>query len=169
MAPGPEAAPPVEAVLREHGAMIARIASSYERDPQRRQDLLQDISIALWRALPGWRGEAALRTFVARIAHYRGVDHVAGAGRHRHDALDEALPDLDQPGPLHMAEAHDNSRRLLAVIRRLPLSQRQALVLALEGFSQREIAQALGLQENAVAQRISRARSALKQLLEESP
>lgn len=148
--------------------MIGRIAASYERNPQRREDLLQEIGIALWRALPGWRAEASLRTFVARIAHHRGVDHVASAGRHRHEALDEDLHDERQAGPLHAAETQDRNKRLLDAIRRLPLGQRQPLVLAVEGFSQREIAQTLGLQENAVAQRISRARAAVRQMLEDA-
>jgi len=60
----------IEAVLREHGPMLARIAGSYESEPARRDDLLQEISVAVWRALPSWRGDASLRTFAARVLEH---------------------------------------------------------------------------------------------------
>lgn len=154
------AAPDFDGVLREHGPMLGRIAGSYQAEPGRREDLLQEISLALWRALPSWRGDASLRTFVARVAHNRAIDYLA---RHRRveDELDEDHPD---PGddPLRHAEAQQRRRNLLAAVRRLPLGQRQVVVLALEGFSLREIGSSLGLEENTVAQRLSRARRELR-------
>lgn len=158
------AVPDVETVLREHGPMLSRIAGSYEADASRRQDLLQDISLALWKALPRWRGEASLRTFVARVAHNRAIDSLASGRRHETE-LDEQHPD---PGadPSHHAELHQRRRDLVGAVRSLALGQRQVVVLALEGFSQREIAQALGLEENTVTQRLSRARRLLRDALE---
>jgi RNA polymerase sigma-70 factor (ECF subfamily) len=41
-----------EQIAREHGAMIRRIASSYEARPHLAQELAQDIHLAIWRALP---------------------------------------------------------------------------------------------------------------------
>lgn len=154
----------VEAVLREHGPMLARIAGSYEAEPARRDDLLQEISVAVWKALPAWRGDAALRTFLARVAHNRAIDHLARERRAQGEELDESLPD---PGHDPVQHAHVRQRRddLLAAVRRLPLGQRQAVVLALEGFSLREIGDALALEENTVAQRLSRARRQLQQWL----
>ena len=68
-------------VLRQHAGLLSRIAASYEADPALRDDLLQDMALALWRALPNWRGEAPLRAFVARVAHNRGATHVVGQMR----------------------------------------------------------------------------------------
>lgn len=42
----------LERLLAEHGAAVARVAASYERDRGRQQDLVQEIAVALWRALP---------------------------------------------------------------------------------------------------------------------
>lgn len=160
---GAAVAPDFDGVLREHGPMLSRIAGSYQAEPGRREDLLQEISLALWRALPGWRGEASLRTFIARVAHNRAIDYLA---RHRRveDELDESHPD---PGddPLRHAEAQQRRRNLLEAVRQLPLGQRQVVVLALEGFSLREIGDSLGLEENTVAQRLSRARRDLRDSL----
>ena len=57
-----------EAVTSGCTGLISRIALSYEADPALRRELVQDILLAIWVALPAWRGDAALRTFVASIA-----------------------------------------------------------------------------------------------------
>lgn len=150
----------IEAVLREHGPMLARIAGSYESEPARRDDLLQEISVAVWRALPSWRGDASLRTFAARVAHNRAIDHLAREKRARGDELHEDHVDPDA-NPMQHALAHQRRKDLLAAVRDLPLGQRQVVVLALEGFSQREIGDTLALEENTVTQRLSRARRQL--------
>jgi len=151
----------IETVLREHGPMLARIAASYERDAARREDLLQEISLALWRALDSWRGDASLRTFAARVAHNRAIDHLGKHRRLGEDELDEQHPD-PAVDPLGHTEAQQRRSVLLSAVQRLPLGHRQVVVLALEGFSQREIGQALALEENTVAQRLSRARKQLR-------
>ena len=73
-----------ETLLAAHGPMLRRIAGSYEADPERRRELEQDILLAVWRALPRFRGEAPVKAFLARIAHNRAVTHVSKeAGQRR--------------------------------------------------------------------------------------
>jgi RNA polymerase sigma-70 factor (ECF subfamily) len=147
--------------------MLVRIAASYEADPAWREDLVQEISLALWKALPSFRGEAGLRTYAARIAHNRSVDHILRRKRVKErasldtDAITETVP--GQQEKLH------RKMDLATAMRRMPLGYRQVLSLMLEGFRQSEIAQALGLEENTVAQRMSRGRQKLKQAMGESP
>ena len=54
--------------VAEHGPLISRIAMSYEADPALREDLTQQIFLAVWQALPSYRADASLKTFIARIA-----------------------------------------------------------------------------------------------------
>lgn len=147
--------------------MLGRIAASYEPEPGRCQDLLQEISLAIWKALPRWRGEASLRTFVARVAHNRSIDHLGHRLQRAEDELDEhhADPIAD---PLATTQAEQRRARLIKAVQRLPVGQRQVVVLALEGFTQIEIGQALALEENTVAQRLGRARKQLRDWLDES-
>ncbi|MDN8644890.1 sigma-70 family RNA polymerase sigma factor [Stenotrophomonas indicatrix] len=153
----------IATVLQAHWPMLARMAGSYAADRAHRDDLLQEISIALWQALPRWRGEeGTLRAFIARVAHNRAMDALAGERRHHSSALHEHLPDPDADPVHHTANAqrHDG---LLQAVRQLPLGLRQVVMLGLEGFTQREIGQALALEENTVAQRLSRARRQLRE------
>ena len=55
---------------------MGRIAASYAR-PADQDDLRQEISIAIWNALDRFRGDCSERTFLFRIAHNRGLSHVA--------------------------------------------------------------------------------------------
>jgi RNA polymerase sigma-70 factor (ECF subfamily) len=161
--PGPP--PSFEDVVRDHGPMIQRIAAAHEADAGMREDLAQDILYALWRALPGFRGDCALRTFVARIATNRAVTHVQRALR-RPPSL-ELPANLPEPGagPEQSAIAADRAERLRAAVRALPLALRETALLALEGLSQPEIAEVLGVTTNAVAVRMSRARTELRSIM----
>jgi RNA polymerase sigma factor (sigma-70 family) len=59
------------------------------------------------------------------------------------------------------ANIHDRAR-LMSAIQSLPLTQRQIIVLMLEGLSHAEMAEVLGITENNVGVRLNRARKALK-------
>jgi len=159
-----DAASELERIVRTYGDSLSRLAWGYVEHAADHDDLLQDVLVALWRALPAFRGESSERTFVFRVAHNRGLSFATR--RRRHEPLSEELDVPDpRPGPeaeLDRAQRHD---RLVAAVRRLPEAQRQAVMLHLEGFSAREIAAMQGTTENNVAVRLTRARQALRVLL----
>jgi RNA polymerase sigma factor (sigma-70 family) len=148
-------------LLREYDAAVRRLTASYERVPARRQDLLQDIWLALWQALASFRGECSERTFVFRIAHNRGINHVRRWRLRHTEPLDAITLHGRAPDPEREASDRQQRRRLQAAVARLPLGLRQATVLLLEGLSHREIADVLGISENNVSVRLNRARGAL--------
>jgi RNA polymerase sigma factor (sigma-70 family) len=156
-----------EQIVREHDPMLRRIASSYEARTHLAQELVQDIYFAIWRALPAYRGDAVLRTFVARIATNRAVTHVARALKVPPSSdLDESIP-APGVGPEGHAIALDRQAKLLAAVRALPLAYRQTALLTLEGLTPAEIADVLGISSNAVAIRMSRAKALLRELIGE--
>lgn len=153
----------LEEIVREHGAMIRRIAMSYESARDLADELVQEIYIAIWRALPSFRGKASLRTFVARIATNRAVTHVVQAMK--------TPPSVGLDGPIassaaspeHQAMARDRKAALMTAVQRLPLTYRQPVMLVLEGLTLEEAGEVLGLTPNAVGVRMSRAKQLLKQ------
>jgi RNA polymerase sigma-70 factor (ECF subfamily) len=74
---------------------------------------------------------------------------------------------LDGPSPEDSANEASERDLLLRATQNLPLPQRQVIVLVLEGFSYIEIADMLEIPQNALALRISRAKAALKTMLEQ--
>jgi RNA polymerase sigma-70 factor, ECF subfamily len=154
-----------ERILGEHGAAISRLALSYEAVASVREELVQEIALAVWQALAHFRGECSERTFVFRIAHNRGVSH-AWRRRPPHQPLEE-LEDSNQPvdprpHPEEQAAKTDQRAAFMSAIQSLPVTHRQMIVLVLEGLSHAQIAEVMGITENNVAVRLTRARKALK-------
>jgi RNA polymerase sigma-70 factor (ECF subfamily) len=158
--------PRLESLVTDYQAMVARICASYERDRDLCRDLSQEVWFAVWRALPAYRAEASLKTFVARIAQFRAISHAAQRSRiPRGEELSAELV-ADDPRPETVAMASAERGSLLAAVQRLPLSYRQPVVLMLEDFSPAEIAELLGLSANVVGVRLNRARALLRELME---
>lgn len=159
--------PTVAELMQAHGPAIARLAALYEFDASEREDLVQEIWLAVWRALPGFRGDSSVRTFLFRIAHNRAVSHVQRRARAMKPTSDDTAQIADpQAGPERRAEAADTVWRLFAALAGMPLVDRQLVQLSLEGLRQGEIAEVLGITENNVAVRLSRARGRLRELME---
>jgi len=152
-----------ESLLAENRASLSRLAFSYTNTAADREDLLQDIALALWQALPSFRGECSERTFVYRIAQNRALSALARR-RPAASAIDDLPPD---PAPLveTALAQQEESNHLAVAVRRLPLPYRQVVVLMLEGLEYGEIAQVLGISESNVGVRINRARPLLRQNL----
>jgi RNA polymerase sigma-70 factor (ECF subfamily) len=154
-----------EKLLAEHRGALGRIAWSYTNTAADREDLLQDMGMALWQALPGFRGECSERTFVYRIGHNRAV-HFLAARRRADTALDDAIEASD-PAPTAETELarQQQTEQLADAVRRLPLPYRQVVVLLLEGLEYAEIAEVLGISESNVGVRLNRARPMLRQTM----
>jgi RNA polymerase sigma-70 factor (ECF subfamily) len=148
---------------------ITRIAFTYESDPVLRRELVQDILLALWVALDGYRGSASLKTFATSVAQKRCLSHVARRAREPRQVelpLDLACAALP---PDEVALRNDQKRRLDASIALLPVPQREAIVLCFEGFSYGEMAAILGISANAVMLRCQRAKNRLRTILDRRP
>ena len=122
-------------LLAENVAALGRLASGYTRTAADRDDLVQEVAVALWQALPRFRGECSERTFLFRIAHNRAIAHsmrfrsTASLSDDTHEPIDPA------PGPEAGLAREEESERLARAIRQLPITYRQIVILALEGLS----------------------------------
>lgn len=159
-------------ILREHARPLERVLASYARSEADRADLRQEVALALWSALPSFRGDCSERTFLLRIAHNRSVSFLVRCGATMDaevldDHADQVVATTGK-NPALSYERKEQDNRLLAAVRAVPVPLRQVVTLLLEGLSYREIAAVLGISENNIGVRASRARAAIRVLLEES-
>ncbi len=158
--------------MTEHEKLLRHIITGFEAKPAIQDELFQEIALNIWRALPKFRNDSAVKTFVARIAHNILATHVAKAVRtikadqDLTDVPQEAEQDLKQPTPFQSLDQKQRQQRLAQAIRQLKLDQQQVITLALEGMSYQEIAEVLAITTNLVGVRLQRAKAALTQLLE---
>jgi RNA polymerase sigma-70 factor, ECF subfamily len=146
------------------GPAIERLARAYERDPDRRRDLLQEIHVALWRSLARFDGRCSMRTWVYRVAHNTATSKVLRPQANAPSivALDDSLASV--AAPASEEEVLDRRRaleRLHGLIRRLRPLDRQVMLLYLEQLDAASIAEITGLSAANVATKVRR----IKQLL----
>jgi RNA polymerase sigma-70 factor (ECF subfamily) len=153
-------------LLAENGGGLSRLAASYTNSTADRDDLVQEIALAIWRALPHFRGECSERTFTFRIAHNRAVSHLTQRRAQKVGAV-AAIEVADQaPNPEAGLVRDQQGARLRRAVHSLPLPYRQVVTLMLEGMEYEEMAQVLGISESNVGARLSRARQMLRELME---
>jgi RNA polymerase sigma factor (sigma-70 family) len=155
----------VQNVIDRWGPALARIAASYERNPALREELLQDIMLAIFRSLPRLKDASKLKTYSFRIAHNCCVDHVV---QHAAMPLTEGVPEaLSSEGftPEQVLLGHERTHRLVQAVRQLELPYRQVMTLLLEDLSYIEIGETLGISVANVGVRVNRAKITLKELL----
>lgn len=133
-----------------------------------REDLVQQVFVDVYRALPGFRGEAAFSTFLYRIATRAAYDHLSRRQRWRTAAeLDESCDELaaDEPSPAERAQKRRELERAFELLARLKPKKRIAFVLVVvEGMSLREAAEVVGATPDAVKQRVLHARREIEQM-----
>jgi RNA polymerase sigma-70 factor (ECF subfamily) len=151
-----------EQLLAEQGPALWRAVASYAPPGAERDDLAQDVLLAVWQALQRFRGQGSLRAFVLRIAHNRGLSHAWRRARRplaEPEPVDVADP---RPGVEELVAANQRAEQFLRHLRTLPLGQREVLALALEGLPHAEIAAIVGITPENVAVRLGRAREAVR-------
>ena len=147
----------------EHGECMRRLVRGYESDSDRQRDLLQEMHIELWRSLKGFDQRCSLRTWVYRVAHNVGADHLA-----KRRKVSERLVELEALSSDPTAQAGEAQERrreelaeLQALIHRLAPLDRQIILLYLEGASAAEIADVTGLTPGNTATKIHRIKKLL--------
>ncbi len=155
-----------DGLLAAHGPALTRLAASYTNTRSDRDDLLQEIALAIWQALPRFRGDCSERTFLFRIAHNRAIAYLARF-RSQPPTVEEMEvrdPALDPESGLAREQT---AERLRTAVHRLPVAWRQVVTLTLEGLGYGEIAEVLGISQSNVGARLTRARQILRESLED--
>lgn len=143
-------------VVREYDLQHRRLAFRLLGDRDRTDDVLQDAYSKAFRALPGFRGGAAIGTWLYRIVYNACLDELRRSGARKEVPLEEwkqgtGAPDVDQRLDLETA------------LTALPVELRAVVLLVdADELSYEEAAEVLGIPAGTVASRLSRAREALK-------
>jgi len=144
-------------LMEAYAAPVRRLCAAYTFTSADRDDLFQDIFFAIWRALPGFRGDASVRTWLYRIAHNVALtwQHRDRRRQSREAPLEDRVPDPESPSAL---------RRLALerAIATLNPADRALTLLWLEGLTAAEIEDVTGVKAATVAVRLSRIRKQLR-------
>ena len=169
-----------ERLVSKYGDRAYRLASRITGSGQDAEEVVQDAFWTVVRKIDMFRGESAFGSWLYRIVANAAYQKLRGRQSRRHErSLDEVLPLFDERG-CHAEPVADWSQAasdpavqaelrttLSAAIDELPAAYRAVLVLRdIEGRSNAEIAEALGLNIAVVKTRAHRARLFLRKRLD---
>ncbi|OLD70654.1 MAG: hypothetical protein AUI45_04100 [Acidobacteria bacterium 13_1_40CM_2_56_11] len=164
-------------LVRTYSGPIYHVAYRMTGDAAEASDAVQDIFLKIFRNIGGFKGEAALKTWIFKIAFSEILNRLRWwKRRHRYAtlSLDES-PNGNTPGdgvadggptPEEVLQAKEREDAIQQALRRLSHEHRSIIVLRdIEGFSYTEIADVLGISMGTVKSRLARARADLKKSL----
>jgi RNA polymerase sigma-70 factor, ECF subfamily len=145
-------------------SLIARIVGAQDAE-----ELTQEVFLRAFKALPKFRGDAQLSTWMYRLAVNAALSYATrGQARQRRDLGEEALLAL----PAEDAPATDPKlrARLERALNALPAGYRAVLVLHdVEGLQHEEIAAILGCRVGTSKSQLHKARAKMRELLGGAP
>lgn len=162
-----------EQLYRAHAPRVFALCLRLSADRQRAAELTQDVFVRAWEGLGGFRGEAALTSWLHRLAvnaHLMSLR--AERRRTKRIALEDDLfeaPDDPHPAPRGVVATPDieGAIDLERAIAKLPHGARTVFVLhEVEGYTHEEIASATGLAAGTLRAHLHRARRLLMEMMQ---
>lgn len=167
-----------EALLARYQGKVYRLAMSFTRNPEDAEEVLQDVFLTVYRKIGSFDGRSAFGTWLYRIAVNAALMKLRGRGPIQ-ESLEEYLPQFTEdgqharmvvdwtPGPEEQLLRQERTQVVREAIEALPPDYKAVLVLRdLEGLSNEEAAEAMGISVLAVKARLHRARLVLRGKLE---
>jgi RNA polymerase sigma-70 factor, ECF subfamily len=152
----------IRTLYQTHADRVWAVVRRLAADDALAEDWAQEAWIRVFRALPGFRGEARLSTWIHRIAVNAAVD---GQRRRAREGFTEPLDDESGDAVTAMPEI-ELGLALERAVDRLPRGMREVLVLHdVEGYTHEEIGETLGVAAGTSRSQLFKARARLRETL----
>jgi RNA polymerase sigma-70 factor, ECF subfamily len=157
-----------EVLMRRHNERIYRAARAIVRDDREAEDVMQQAYVNAYAHLRQFDGRAKFSTWLTRIAVNEALARARKQGRY--EPFDEQTPaagdvfmSRQQADPERQAFTRELGSLLESAVDSLPDGAREVFMLReIEGLSTAETAACLGVSEDVIKTRLSRARAALR-------
>ena len=160
----------IESLLKEHTGIILKVCAMFvphgrshsEEWREEVRDLFQEIALNLCESWPQFRGQCSESTWVYRVATNVAISNLRRFSTRRIVLVDEAT--LDR---LETETNNDTVERLYRRIDRLDDDERQLMTYAIGRVPLKEVAEIMGLTEDAVKHRMQRTKEKLRRMSDE--
>jgi len=160
-----------EILYRAFASPVYSLCLRFTRVPAHAEDLVQETFIEVMRSIQQFRGEAAIGSWIRRIAVTKSLMFLRSAWTARSQSLADDWDDMT-PGDVasHGISRHpDDALDLDAALANLPTVSRVVVWLHdVEGYTHKEIAAAMGKTESFSKSQLSRAYQRLRPMLDAS-
>jgi len=144
-------------IINDNHGIVRSLCKAYYTDYEDQRDAYQDIILQLWKSFDTFRGESERSTWIYRVSLNTLLAKVRNE---RNQVITEPLliPDLVKP----IALADDDRELLRILLQSLKEVDKAIVILYLEGYKNKEIAQILDLTSTNVSTRLNRVKTELK-------
>ena len=150
--------------VREHNAIVHHVVNGFATGDDR-NDLLQEVLLAVWKSIPAFRGQAKPTTYLYRVSHNAALMWVRTEKNYRRrieqfgaSAHVDLTVDTDPSADERLAQIY-------AAIHQLKPLERSLMLLSLDGLSYRDMADVLGLSESNIGVKLNRIKTQLTRTL----
>jgi RNA polymerase sigma factor (sigma-70 family) len=154
-----------ELLYKQFASKMLAVCMRYATDKMEAEDMLQNGFIRVFQKINDYRGEGSFEGWMRRIMVHTSIEHYRKHQKMVHVDIEESGYEQSVNGA---AASSLEAKDLLAIIQQLPAGYRMVFNLyAIEGYSHKEIAEMAGITEGASKSQLSRARTLLKQKIEQ--
>ena len=154
-----------ELLYRRYASRMFGVCLRYAKNKMEAEDIMQEGFIKVYQNLKNFRGDGSLEGWVRRIMVNTSINYYKSNLKYL-QTMD--IDDVSHQGSFSV-DGTDNMglKTLLSLIQKLPEGYRVVFnMYVIEGYSHKEIADALGISENTSKSQLSRARKALQTKIE---
>lgn len=156
-----------KALYEQYKVPLFRVCLRYAKDKMEAEDMLQDGFVKIFTDLHQFKGTGALGGWMRKVMVNAALQHIR-----KHKKFESNI-ELDDISNLHhtneIATGNLNAQALTALIQKLPTGYRTVFNLfVIEGYSHKEIAELLNINENTSKSQLSKAKAALRKVLEKN-
>jgi RNA polymerase sigma-70 factor, ECF subfamily len=147
-------------LMEQHQGIILTLCRAYYQDEEDRHDARQDIILQLWKSFPSFRNECKVSTWM----HQVGLNTILA--KLRKEKKQPVSEPLDKLLSIHFADgctADDDLQQLKYLISTLKEVDKAIMLLYLEGYENKEIADILNLTSTNLSTRMNRIKNTLKE------
>jgi RNA polymerase sigma-70 factor (ECF subfamily) len=149
-------------LITANASMILKVCRMYTSNGADRQDLYQEIVLQLWKAYPGYRGDAKFSTWLYRVAINTAITGLQKQARRiSTDPIEQVNQELITVAP---PAEHELLPTLYEAIGQLNDIERAIVMLYVEDFSYDEMENILGITEATLRVKMNRIKQKLKKL-----
>lgn len=151
-------------ILEKNIGMIIKISRAYTKVRQDREDLINDITLELWKSFERFKGDSKISTWIYRIALNTSMNYKR---KKRNVSLFSSVNDLREMDISSWLIEEDNSSDLEVLyncIDELNEINKAIILLYLDGNSHDEMSEIMGISKTNVGTRISRIKEQIKNL-----
>ncbi|HRH43952.1 MAG TPA: RNA polymerase sigma factor [Pyrinomonadaceae bacterium] len=147
-----------EQTIREHAGILHKLCRVYSNNQTEYEEIFQEMMIQIWLALPNFRGDSQLSTWIYRICINTALNFRTKSKKFKRDVPLEEKMSADF---VFEDDKDEQLKRLYQAIRELKPIDRAIVSLYLEEKSYEETAQILGISKTNVATRLMRLKQKL--------